>query len=78
MITERDEYYIKVRGKSLYRNVRDLNFEFQRSIHFEILRIFEEFDNVLRDGFDSQVSAANRNRLRPTALTTPSICGTSV
>jgi hypothetical protein len=38
-------------GQTACRNVRDLNFEFQQSIHCEILRIFEEFDGLLRDGF---------------------------
>jgi hypothetical protein len=38
-------------GKTPCHNMRDLNFEFQRSIHCEILRLFEEFDNVLGDGF---------------------------
>jgi hypothetical protein len=65
-------------GKNPCRDVRDLNFEFQRLIHCENLRIFEEFDDVLRDGFYSRVSAANYNRLRPAAPMTSSMCGASV
>jgi hypothetical protein len=50
-------------GRTACRNVRDLNFEFERSIHCEIFRIFEKFDNVLRDGFYSRVSARNAARI---------------